>query len=415
MRNFSVKYCLAILIILSSIILGQNTSTYTRYGLGDILYSYSARTLSMGHSGSAILNNDHVEILNPASWSALNRTRIEFSFAYEGLKLSDPSQSKFYGDGIFKGFTFAFPVSQDYGIGVAMGIIPYSRLNYQVKEYVEDNSTGNYTTDYQGKGGLSKIFLGSSYKLPVNLIIGATLEYYFGNIKYTSKVDFDDGSLFPSEYTLTYGPTGFGTTIGLISPDMSVLFDSSSITNMRLGFSTNIISKLNTDTTFTTTSSTIIDTLGVGSSEMKVPVRIGAGLYLELGKVYNFAVDYFYQPWSEFDLSGINNLNLSDVHKFSIGFEYKPQRIPGNTYWEQIILRAGLSYEMSQYKFKGHELTQYSAFTGFALPLSSDNMIDFGVEYSVRGTTEDNLLKENFVRLNLGITFGDIWFTRYEK
>jgi hypothetical protein len=415
MINIYLKYCLFVFICLSSISSAQNTSTYTRYGLGDILFSYSARTLSMGHSGSAILNSDHIEILNPASWSTLNRTRIEFSFAYEGMNLSDPTHSKTYGDGIFKGFTFAFPVSQVYGIGVALGIVPYSRLNYEVKEYVEDESTGNYTSTYQGKGGLSKFFLGTSYKLPIDLRIGATFEYYFGNIKYISKVAFDDNSLFPSEYSLTYGPTGFGTTIGLISPDMSVLFDSSSITNMRFGLSANIVSRLNTDTTFITTSSTIIDTLGIGSTEMKVPMKIGAGLHIELSKVYNFAVDYFYQPWTEFNLSGINDLNLEDVHKLSFGFEYKPQRAPGITFWEQIILRAGLSYEMSQYSFKGHDLTQYSAFTGFALPLGSDNTIDFAVEYSVRGTKDDNLLKENFIRLNLGISFGDIWFTRYEK
>jgi hypothetical protein len=195
-----LKYFLFTFLLISNLSIAQRTSTYTRYGLGDVLYSYSARTLSMGNAGSAMINRDYVEILNPASWSNLSRTRIEFSFAYDELKLSNQDESKYYGDGIFKGFTFAFPVSEDNGIGVAMGIVPYTRINYEVQEKATNETTGNYTSTYLGKGGLSKIFVGGSYKLPIDFILGATLEYYFGNIKYTSKVEFDNNSYYPAEY-----------------------------------------------------------------------------------------------------------------------------------------------------------------------------------------------------------------------
>ena len=60
--NF-LKYYLPLLIIISNLSFAQRTSTYTRYGVGDIYYSYSARTLSMGHSGTAMINTDYVEIL----------------------------------------------------------------------------------------------------------------------------------------------------------------------------------------------------------------------------------------------------------------------------------------------------------------------------------------------------------------
>ena len=408
-------YLLFVFLVISNLSIAQRTSTYTRYGLGDVYYSYSARALSMGNAGSAMINSDYLEILNPASWSNLSRTRIEFSFAYDELRLSNLNEIKNYGDGIFKGFTFAFPVSKYYGIGVAMGIVPYTRVNYEVQEKATNETTGNYTSTYTGKGGLSKVFIGSSYKLPIDFILGATLEYYFGNIKYTSKVEFDNNSYYPAEYELAYGPTGFGTTLGFITPDMSGLLDNSSISNLRFGLSANIISKLDTDTSLVNRSSTIIDSIGTGKTKMEVPVRINAGLHLAFVKVYNIAVDYCYQPWTDLKLSGINQLNLNDVHRISVGFEYRPQRVPGISFWEQIMLRAGLSYEMSQYKIKGNELKQYAVYGGFALPLSDENTIDFGFEYSVRGTTENNLLEEKYFIFNLGISFGDIWFIRYEK
>jgi len=410
-----LKYCFAIFILVSNFSISQNTSPYARYGLGDVIYSYSARTLSMGHAGSAIINSDYVELLNPASWSNLNRTRIEFSFGYNELRLSNQNQSKYFGDGIFKGFTFAFPVSKDNGIGVAMGIVPFTRVNYQVQEKVADTTTGNYTSTYQGKGGLSKIFIGGTYRLPINFILGATLEYYFGNIKYTSNVDFENNTYFPAEYELAYGPTGFGTTIGIITPDMSGLLNSEPISNFRLGLSANLVGKLDTDTSFVNRSSSIVDSIGFGNTKMEVPMRLNAGLHIAFVNVYNIALDYFYQPWTDLKLSGINQLNLNDVHKLSLGFEYRPQRVPGISFWEQIMFRVGLSYEMSQYKLKGNELKQYSVFGGFALPLSDENTIDFGFEYSVRGTIEDNLLEEQFIKINMGISLSDTWFIRYEK
>ena len=411
----TIKYCFTVFLLASSLAFAQNTSTYARYGLGDVVYSYSARTLSMGHSGSAIITSDYVALLNPASWSNLSRTRIEFSFGYDELRLSNQNETKTYGDGIFKGFTFAFPVSQDYGVGVAMGLVPYTRVNYEAREKITNESTGNYTSTYQGKGGLSKIFIGGTYKLPINFILGATLEYYFGNIKYTSKVEFDNNTYFPAEYELAYGPTGFGTTVGLITPDMSGLLNVEPISNFRLGLSTNLIGKLDTDTSFVNRSSSIVDSIGFGNTKMEVPMRLNAGLHVAFVNVYNIALDYFYQPWTDLKLSGINQLNLNDVHKISLGFEYRPQRVPGIGFWEQIMFRAGLSYEMSQYKINSNELKQYSVFGGFAIPLTNENTIDFGIEYSVRGTTEKNLLKEDFLRLNLGISLGDTWFLRYEK
>lgn len=415
MNKQLVKYFALLLILISGISFAQKTSTYSRYGVGDIYYSYSARTLSMGHTGAAIVNSDYVEIINPASWSNLSRVRFEFNFAYDELKLSNAEESKYYGDGLFKGLTFAFPISEVYKINLALGLVPYSRLNYEVQNKIVDTLTGNYTSTYLGKGGLSKIFIGSTYQLPGEFLIGATLEYYFGNMKYTSKLAFDNTSYFPAEYELNYAPKGFGTTVGFITPDMSGLLNGSLVSNLRLGLSSDFVGNLNTDTSFVSRSSSIVDSISTGKTKMKVPMRLNAGLHITFANNYNIAVDYVYQPWTEFKLNDINQANLTDVQRINFGFEYRPQRVIGMSYLEQIMFRAGLSYEMSQYNFNNNQLKQYSVSGGFALPLSQENTIDLAIEYSVRGNKDNNLFQENFLRINLGISFGDIWFIRYEK
>jgi hypothetical protein len=41
--------------------------------------------------------------------------------------------------------------------------------------------------------------------------------------------------------------------------------------------------------------------------------------------------------------------------------------------------------------------------------------LDVGIQFAVRGTTRSNLVKENMVKLNLGLSLGEIWFIREEK
>jgi hypothetical protein len=82
---------------------------------------------------------------------------------------------------------------------------------------------------------------------------------------------------------------------------------------------------------------------------------------------------------------------------------------------ELMVWRAGLSYEQTQYIFNTTGIDQYSVFGGFTYPLGVDNTLDLGIQYGIRGSQESNILKENFVKLYLGISFGELWFMRYEK
>jgi len=405
------------LLVYSTILFSQSSSSYTRYGIGDINYTYSARSLGLAQTGVATLNQGFVEILNPASWAGLKLTRIEFSLVLNSVQLSDNSISALYTDADFKGFTFAFPISQKLGIGFASGLLPYSRISYNVvqSKTATEKHSSDYTETYEGDGGLSRLFMGASVKLPLDWVFGATLEYYFGKRTYSSTIEFDDQSFFPAEYELDYRSTGFGTTVGLISQNFASLFNSESISNFRIGVSVNLLSDLDTDTLLTINPTNVADTIFSGSTQMSVPMRIMAGLTFQLSNAYSFNLDYIYQPWSEYSVAGVTSFYLRDVNKISFGFEYKPVPSIGRTSWELIMLRTGLSYEQTQYIINGTGIDQFSVFAGLSLPLGFGNSLDLGLEYSQRGTTEVNLIQENFFRINIGISFGELWFQRVEK
>ena len=224
-----------------------------------------------------------------------------------------------------------------------------------------------------------------------------------------------DTGTYKTKFLRDYRPNGIGTTIGLISPDFSNILGSKDITNLRIGFAANIFSKLSTDTLLTFSSPVLDDTIGRGVVDMEIPNRITTGLTLELNKNYTINLDYTFQPFQNFAFNGIKSGNLRNITKVNSGFEYKPQIDLGATFWEQIIWRAGLSYEQTQYEVNGKGINQFSVSGGLSLPLGISNTLDLALEYAIRGTTDAGLLKENIIKLGIGISFGEIWFIRQEK
>ena len=411
---FNIIFCL----FTFTFIHAQNSSVYSRYGIGDLEYGYSPMMISIGDIGATQLDPDHLIVSNPASWSALNRTRIEFGFGYKGVLMSDQNKSNFTSETEFKGFTFGFPVSRDYGIGIVAGLVPYSRVSYKAVEKVESSGSQipSYKVTYEGKGGLSKLFVGSSVELPLGLLAGVTLDYYFGNQNYFSSIEFDNSRDFINVVRENNRrSTGFGTTAGIITPNLSNELKLGFFDDLRLGLSFNYIGNLNTDTLLTTTSLFLVDTIAFASTETKIPVRLNGGISFVFDQSYNISLDYMYQPMSEYSFNYLNDSHLRNVAKYSAGFEYKPIKSAGMSTWEQIIWRFGLSYEQTQYRFNGQNINQFSTFAGFTYPFGVDNSIDFAVQYSNRGTTENNLLNENSIRVYIGLSFGELWFLRYDK
>jgi hypothetical protein len=72
----NLKHTVLVMIISASFVYPQSSSTLTRNGIGDLNYTYSARSLGFAQTGVAMFNSDFVEILNPASWAELKFTRI---------------------------------------------------------------------------------------------------------------------------------------------------------------------------------------------------------------------------------------------------------------------------------------------------------------------------------------------------
>ena len=410
----NLKKIILLLLLLSVYVFPQSSSSYSRIGIGDLVFSYSARSMGMGQLGTSLAVPDFTGIINPAAWFKLDRTRFEIAVDDNNLFLSNNTQSGRLSSAIFNGFTLAFPVSEKYGVGVAMGIVPYSRVSYDVLQSYPSPiaNVSDYQLNYIGSGGLSRTFIGSSFELPFGLVLGASFDYYFGEIDYSSQVNFTNISNTSTNYLKSYRPNGTGTTVGLITPDLSPVLKSNTISDLRLGLAVNYISKLNVDTIGTSNSTLGVDTIGFGSATMSIPLRISAGLSMSLSKKYLVSLDFLTQPWQNYTYNNVKSPELRNAYKVSAGFEYRPLLNLGSSFWQAIIWRAGLSYEQTQYFINGTGINQLSISGGFSFPLSYQNTLDVGVQYSNRGTTNFNLIKENSVRVDFGLSIGELWFVQ---
>lgn len=417
---------ISVIVLLTSLstVLAQGGSVYTRQGAGDNIYSNSARRMGLGGLGFAAEDKGYISSINPAGWNQLQVTRFEAGLKYTGMILSDAADSKYYSNYSFNGFSIGIPIQRDYGLVASLGISPVTDVAYDVMVDQQFNSPFEVTPEddfssfhYNGEGGLSKFYLGLSYKLPNDFVIGASYEYLTGKIDYNSALEFIDNSLYTNvEYIQKRSYHGSGTSVGIITKDLSDIFNTESIKDFKLAAYLNYISDLSTDTSLTAVTSigTIVKDKGIVKTN--IPYKLGLGAGFTWNKKYLILLDYLYQPWSKYTFDGRNISSLRDLQKLTFSFEYfNPDQRITQSVWDKIVLRGGVGYEQSQYLINGEGINMYSVYGGISFPLGVWNTIDIGLEYGHRGKTANGLLEENIFKANVSISFGELWFVRQER
>jgi len=412
-----IKVSILVTLILPLEIFPSGGSYYSRYGFGDFYYSFTGRQIGFGELGIAASDYDLFNNTNPASWSRLRLTRFGTGMIFNGANITSNLSSAFHSQTIFTGLMIGFPISFDNGISLVGGIVPYSNVNYDVAENVDSNIVDKHKLSYKGEGGLSKIFLGLSYKLPFDFSLGTSFEYYTGKITHSTVIDFDalTTSFYDATYTNEYNYHGIGYSIGLISNNFASIIGIENLTDLRLGLTFSSGISLSTDSV--SYAYTAIGTVENGTQSFKseLPFRLGIGLSIKWSDNYQFLLDYLYQPISRYSKNNIASQNIRDLYKLSLGFEYKKARPESQSFWEQVMLRCGLSYEQTQYSFSGTGINQASVYGGVSMPLGFDNTIDLGFQYGKRGTTDNNLLSENIYKFSITLSIGELWFIRQDR
>ncbi len=388
-------------------------SGYSRYGLGDIQYFQSSIAAGMGGTGLAVLPLDEINRINPAAWVRINRTRFSVGVIYEGYSTSDASHSTWLSGMNFNGLAFAFPMVPRSGVVLSFGLTPYSRINYNVKT-TDSAGTLGYNLQYIGNGGLSLAYFGLSASPTTTLHVGAKFNYIFGTSNYITRQTFT-GNYTNVDFTRSVDLRGAGFTLGAAYTGLRTLLNMPQTNALTVGafFSSavNLTTETNRRYVFSTSTLTSHDTLTTPGGTTHIPIAAGAGISYGTER-YLLAADYMFQQWSDLTIDDASVPEIRNSYRISAGAELLPTRDPGASSLQKWRYRLGVFYNSSYYRLRDEPINEIGVGGGFGIPIIGDMKLNIGAEYSMRGTTDKQLLKDRILRMTFTLSGGELWFVR---
>lgn len=392
-------------------------SGYSRYFLGDIRYFATSRAEGMGGASLSVMSSSIIDQVNPATWTALSSTRFSVGILYSGYSTTDGSNSVFLSSANFNGFMLSVPIATQSGITFGGGITPLSSVNYNV---VEPSTLGNvnYTTKFEGHGGLSQAHAGLSANFGTDLQLGAKMNYIFGTLHHSVSQIFNSSDYTDGVADRTTRLNGIGFTFGTVYTGLKKIFNLPESNALNIGLVVNTTSYLKAVDeeffTYTSGSVTTKDTSASPEYHVRFPYAIGGGISYLSDRLL-LASDMYYQNWSRYDGQGTNPVEIRDSYRFGAGAEIVPRRESLAPFFQRVAYRFGVYYDETYYRIKGEPVNEFGITGGLGIPVFRDTRLNIAAEFSFRGTTDLQLQKDKILRISFTLTGGELWFVRTEE
>ena len=428
------KFLILITVVFSSLSYAQqgSSSPYSFYGIGSLKFKGTVENQSMG--GLSVYSDSiHINLRNPASFSGKNLKSfnnearpVKYTIAgsHSDIKLSSNSQTGSSSTTTVDYLAIAIPLGK---FGAGFGILPYSSVGYKLQS-TNDDDVIQYK--YRGEGGLNKVFLGLGYQLTNDLRLGVDASYNFGNIKNTN-IAFgynSDGNLlqYQSREANRSNLGGLTWNFGLIYSKLiksnlelmasATYTPTSEITskNSRI-FSTIVINPISQQE-FTINSSEVnLADFNLETTTLTLPSKTSFGFGVGSPRKWFAGIEYTFLKSSQFSnrLLTIDNATYEDASTLSVGGFYIPKFDSFNRYWKRIVYRTGIRFEDTGLRINNEDIKEFGISFGVGLPVGRIfSNANIGFEIGTRGVDTSNLVKENFVKLQISLSLNDRWFEK---
>ncbi|MFB9056987.1 hypothetical protein ACFFU9_09560 [Mariniflexile ostreae] len=406
-------------------------SPYSFYGLGSSKFRGTVENRSMG--GLSIYTDSiHVNLRNPASYATPNLAYfnnesrpVKFSVggSYSSSDLKTDNASSNASTTTFDYVALSIPMGK---FGFGFGIMPYTSVGYKLEGA---DSAGNAANRYSGEGGLNKVFLGLGYQISEGLSVGIDAQYNFGSIKSSfSETLYDDDGI-PLQYqTREKNRTdlsGLNFNLGLSYKRM--ITDKLELVS---GLTYSIESRLSAENTRSLSTiirnsstgqesvigniDTDLEALGLKDTNLILPSKVSFGAGIGQPRKWFIGTEYLFQNTSNLEnaiLSYSNGATFKDASTISLGGFYIPQYNSFNSYLKRVVYRAGMYFEDTGLNINSEPIKEFGISFGVGLPVGDMfSNANLGFEIGKRGTTNSNLIQENFINLQLSLSLNDKWF-----
>ncbi len=403
-------------------------SPYSRFGLGELKSQTFIRNRGMAGTGIALQDFNGFNLSNPASLASLKMVDFEFGISAEQLWLSDANEKNLRKSDInLAYFSIAFPVNKWWSS--AVGIFPYSNVNYKVRSPLEQLPVPNYS-NFEGNGGINRIFLTNGFSIGKRFSVGVDASFLYGSLNEQRQLIIADSSAFNTRTlrTTKYADVFFSGGVQYRYPLKDKgLFKR----NLIFGLAGDVSNSINATGTlqasrFIFNSSGIprgIDTTvneEFANEKVKLPFNLAFGVNYEIQNKLNLTFDVQFQDWSRYK-SLLGGDSFSNSLTYLLGVEYIPDYftpiINPSNYWKTIRYQAGFRYNQSFLAFDGKQLNEFGITFGAGLPLKrqprrTPSYLNTAFEFGTFGTTQQNLVSQKYLKIHVGFNLNDIWFIK---
>lgn len=396
-------------------------SPYSFYGIGSLKFKGTVENRSMG--GLSIYTDSiHINLRNPAGYAGNNlkiwneeSRPVKFTVggSYSSTNLKSESQSDNTSTTTFDYFALSVPMGK---FGLGMGLLPYTSVGYKLES---NNDDGNLSNRYTGEGGLNKAFLAIGYQITEELSVGVDANYNFGNIQNNvAEYRYDDDGVLIQYATIEANRSdlsGLNFNIGvsyktMVSNKLELISGLTYSPKSKIGS--------NNSRTFTAGTNTIESDLaaeGLDQTDLTLPSSFSFGVGIGQPRKWFLGAEYSSQNTSEFSnpIFSIDNTNFVNASSFSFGGFYIPNYDSFSGYWKRATYRAGMRFEHTGLKINNEDIREFGMSFGVGLPVGGMfSNANLGLEFGKRGTTNANLIQENFINFQLSLSLNDRWFQK---
>lgn len=415
--------------VLSSLVAGYflnaqsiGNSPYGAYGIGDVKYDNTVENNAMGGISTAYVwdFNNSFNFRNPAANTNLELTTIKV----EGTNENNYYKSDFNNISSTKHSTYvsnisiAFPISRTVKFG--MGFQPYSAKSYNIVSAQPLNEEVTQLHNFRGEGSVNTVQAALSYQITPAFALGLRSNFYFGKLYDIEEVRFTGAELI-SGYSNSYRVKAFNFTLGTTYQKKMANDHKLTIgATYTIGNSGNMRNTYTNSTYYyllgeTKAYETIVDQQTTLDKKF-LPQEASLGLGYGKDTKWFLGTQLDYKKGENFNYLG-STLAYQDSYKYSIGGWWLPNFNDFRSYFSRVIYRYGAYYEKGNLQINGTNINRMALTAGVTLPFQKSqinrmNSMDIGIEVGKRGTLDNNLIRQNFINLRIGINFADKWFNK---
>ena len=398
-------------------------SPYSRYGLGDIVPGQNVLNRGMGGLSAGYSDIRSINFANPASYSRLVTTTLDIGVDLESrtIRAVNPVRKYNAADPNISYLQLGVPLKKpNGGIALVFGLRPVTNIDYKISRNERLPNVDSVQSLFEGTGGSYKVNSGLAFRIK-GLSVGVNAGYFFGSKNFSTRRLFlnDTVLYYKSNHQTKSNFGGFFLDGGI---QYQINFGKNYL--LRLGATGN----LNTNVSgtkdvvretfeYTSTGTTRIDSVFEDKNvkgTVEMPTSYTVGFVFNRVDRWQFGFDYVNTKWSEYRYFGETDL-VNDSWELRGGTQI--QFKPAKSYWSYAAYRAGFSVGKDYINADGTQLNKWSASFGIAFPMRQvaytyqSSIINTSIEFGQRGNKE-NLVREGFFRISVGLSLSDIWFNK---